>query len=76
MIGFTATRILARVLLCLALAVLPAVALADTDDADTDLDGLHDEVDNCPLVYNPDQVDADEDGLGDLCDSDVAESAG
>jgi C1A family cysteine protease len=24
--------------------------------------------DNCPIVYNPDQADADSDGLGDACD--------
>jgi hypothetical protein len=26
------------------------------------------EIDNCPYTYNPDQVDADDDGLGDVCD--------
>ena len=25
--------------------------------------------DNCPLTYNPDQVDSDSDGRGDLCDN-------
>ena len=29
------------------------------------------ELDNCPDVYNPPQVDKDNDGLGDLCDDDI-----
>ncbi len=35
---------------------------------DTDGDGVCDSVDNCPLVYNPDQKDTDGDGIGDACD--------
>ena len=53
----------------------------DPADPDTDDDGwcdgpkvpagqtqCDDPSDNCPLVYNPDQADADDDGLGDACD--------
>jgi hypothetical protein len=36
---------------------------------DYDLDGIENSVDNCPNKYNPDQKDKDNDGLGDLCDS-------
>ena len=49
---------------------------ADTPDIDfalapdTDLDGVADDVDNCPLVSNADQADMDWDGTGDLCDDD------
>ncbi|MEO0572446.1 MAG: Ig-like domain-containing protein [Bacteroidota bacterium] len=38
---------------------------------DTDNDGVGDEVDNCPSIYNPEQQDFDNDGIGDTCDSDI-----
>ena len=31
-------------------------------------DGICDEVDNCPGVYNPNQLDFNQDGIGDECD--------
>jgi len=37
---------------------------------DADDDGVADGNDNCPETANPDQVDTDEDGTGDACDSD------
>lgn len=37
---------------------------------DLDLDGVADAADNCPSVFNPDQSDANGDGLGDACDPD------
>ncbi len=36
---------------------------------DTDADGILNSQDNCPLIANPDQLDSDGDGLGDLCDA-------
>jgi hypothetical protein len=38
---------------------------------DTDGDGIHDGIDNCPTVYNWNQADMDGDGIGDVCDPDV-----
>lgn len=35
---------------------------------DTDLDGVNDDLDNCPNTPNPDQADTDGDGIGDCCD--------
>lgn len=35
---------------------------------DEDEDGVRDSLDNCPSVLNPDQLDADGDGIGDVCD--------
>ncbi|MEQ9032254.1 MAG: pre-peptidase C-terminal domain-containing protein [Aggregatilineales bacterium] len=37
---------------------------------DEDEDGVRDSLDNCPSVYNPAQLDIDDDGLGDVCDDD------
>ena len=34
---------------------------------DYDDDNICDEIDNCPNVYNPDQIDSDNNGVGDAC---------
>ena len=39
-------------------------------DADDDEDEVPDSVDNCPSDSNPDQLDTDNDGAGDVCDPD------
>jgi len=36
--------------------------------ADEDGDGLTNDIDNCPLVANPDQLDGNGDGIGDACE--------
>ena len=41
----------------------------NSDQRDTDSDGLGDVCDNCKNVYNPTQEDQDFDGVGDLCDN-------
>ncbi len=42
-----------------------------SDLTDGDNDGITDGFDNCPEVMNEAQADEDNDGLGDICDSDV-----
>ena len=39
---------------------------------DTDGDGIDDSIDNCTDVANPDQIDSDGDGHGNICDGDFA----
>ena len=38
---------------------------------DIDLDGMMDDVDNCPYAFNPTQIDTDGDRFGDTCDPDI-----
>lgn len=41
----------------------------ECETADYDGDGVADIADNCPTVYNPDQLNDDSDSLGNLCDN-------
>ncbi len=45
-----------------------AITLLDSDN-----DGISDDQDNCPDIYNPDQADSDGDGIGDACDAQGSE---
>ena len=40
-------------------------------EKDSDGDGIYDSEDNCPLVYNPRQIDLERDGTGDACDDNI-----
>jgi hypothetical protein len=42
--------------------------IADCVDQDQDNDGVRDGADNCPTVFNPDQLDSNANGIGDACD--------
>lgn len=43
---------------------------------DFDNDNVPDALDNCPTVFNPEQTDSDNDGIGDCCDSDAPDADG
>lgn len=42
---------------------------------DTDKDGIVDTKDNCPLTYNPDQKDSNNNGVGDACEKTTTTTA-
>lgn len=62
-------------LLLICIALIFAFNNCSDDDiivtpvADTDNDGIPDDFDNCVAIANPDQLDTDGDGIGDLCEN-------
>ncbi len=49
--------------------LIPGTCGCGVPDTDTDLDGIADCADNCPLVGPAGQLDTDNDTVGDLCDN-------
>lgn len=65
--------------LCFILAVIASgdafanqIALNTNWHPDTDNDGISTNIDLCPNIYNPNQNDVDNDGIGDACDVDFS----
>ncbi|SMD32995.1 Thrombospondin type 3 repeat-containing protein [Reichenbachiella faecimaris] len=56
--------------ICLTLFVQSCI-LEEDNPPDDDGDGIENAVDLCPNISNPNQEDADEDGIGDACETDI-----
>ena len=47
------------------LFLFPSIVFSQAEDIDGD--GVIDSEDNCPYIYNPNQIDINRDGVGDKC---------
>jgi hypothetical protein len=53
--------------------LLQDVSTTGGGDPDSDCDGIPDTDDNCPVDWNPDRADADNDGVGNVCDTECSD---
>jgi len=65
------------ILICVSVMILTYQSCSNDDETggtvnrlDTDQDGIVNTIDNCPGIANPNQEDADGDGVGDVCELD------
>ncbi|SHG86893.1 choice-of-anchor B family protein [Winogradskyella jejuensis] len=69
------TKLTLRLLLCMSIFLVNGCKDEETPtppevNIDTDNDGINDDEDNCPNTSNSSQVDSNNDGIGDACDTD------
>ncbi|GAB1308638.1 hypothetical protein KH5_13210 [Urechidicola sp. KH5] len=63
-------KLLTTLLLILTIGLINQGCFDDNISLDPDGDGITGTADNCPDTPNPDQIDTDNDGIGDICDDD------
>ncbi len=56
--------------LFISILLLSSTLIGCISESDVDSDDVADKIDNCPEIFNPEQLDYDSDEVGDLCDSD------
>ncbi len=58
------------IVLLMSMLFLSSSVVGCVSTSDVDLDEIEDSKDNCPDIFNPEQLDFDSDKIGDLCDLD------